>query len=563
MRQSFWIGLAVAIFLLAFVRVPPNVIAESSTHTLELKHLPLYLALSWGRMLVAYGASLVFAVFVGVLAATSAQRQRLLMPLIDVLQSVPILGFFPTAIYWFVKAGGSTAGVEMAVIFLIFTCQSWNLVFAVFDAVKSIPNETLEAARGFGLGSLAVFRLVFLPAAFPRLVDNSILSWSNGWFFLMASEIIALGSMSYRVPGVGSFLQDTLDRGRWDLVIAAIGALLLLILLMDVLVWKPLRSLAARFKFESTSRSSDLDTSTGARILAHYRMGPSFAPLRKLLSAIYGVWVRIEDKLQPRSRTGILETREWKWGSSSILALFWGAVFGLIVVSVAALTRALTPPWTVSPHELFLALGASTLRILAAYLLSVAWILPLVYWAHRRGRILRRLQSAAQIAASMPATAFFPLVILVLTRLFGTPEVASIVLLMTGMQWYLLFNVIGGAMNTPSDIREASDALGVRGSLYARKIFLPGLFATFVTGSITAVGGGWNALIIAEYSKAASAPLKVFGIGRIMNEATFEHGDEKLLALCLLLLVSWIVLLNRVMWQPLYKWAEKKFRWDA
>lgn len=277
---------------------------------------------------------------------------------------------------------------------------------------------------------------------------------------------------------------------------------------------------------------------------------------------LYLVWVKIEQALQPPSQEGIQTTIGWKWGSSSSMVLFWGLLLGLGVVSFVTLGKAVVPPYAIAPSKLIFSIFVSMARIAGAYTISLVWILPLVYWAHRRPLVMRVLQSSAQVLASVPATAFFPLIILAITRTLGSVEFAVMLLLMTGMQRYLLFNVLGGANSLPNDIREVSQSLGVGRWLYIKRIFLPAIVPALVTGSITAVGGGWNALVISEYFKSTSISYKVFGIGSIINIATYENGDEKLLCLSLLLMVAFIVVLNRYLWQPLYHKAEKKFRLD-
>ena len=551
-----------AVLFLALIRVPFNMSPQESSAPLPLGELPRNLLFSWLRMTAAYLASLVFSILIGSLAATNERRSKILLPVIDVLQSVPILGFFPTAIYWFVRMGGQQVGIEMAVIFLIFTCQSWNLVFAVYDSIKNIPEESLQAARSLGLGELALFRTLYLPAAFPRLVDNSVLSWANGWYFLMASEIIALGSLSYQVSGVGSFLQNALDHGIWSHAIIGIAGLVAVIISMDALLWRPLRALSQQFRFESSKREST-ESGTGENMLNFYRHSWSMIPLRAFLYRMYRAWLVIERFFQPPTERGIQLTAGWKWGATSSLALFWSALTGIGIFALIALGKSVIPPWSISPLTVFASILVSGSRIVLAYLVSLLWILPLVYWAHRNPKWLRWLQSSAQVAASIPATAFFPLIILAVMKTSGMIEIAVMLLLMTGMQWYLLFNILGGAAALPNDIREVGESLGIKKKLYIKRIFLPSIVTALVTGSITAVGGGWNALIIAEYSKAGSHPYSVFGVGSILNKATFETGDEKLLSLSLLLMVSFIVFLNRFFWQPIYRWSEKKFRLEG
>jgi NitT/TauT family transport system permease protein len=558
-----FVGVALLGLLVAITRVPgPGGESVAPPSDSSLSSLPWQLGASFLRMLVAYLGSLVFAITIGTLAATSVRRERILLPLIDILQSIPILGFFPTAIFWFMALGGHKWGVELAAVFLIFTSQSWNIVFGVFDGIKSIPSEAKEALRSLGVGPLALFRRLYLPACFTRVVDNSILSWSNGWYFLMACEIIALGPVSYRLPGIGSFLTDAISHRDWDSLAIGVAALVAVIVLLDFLVWKPLGVLALRFRFESTKSNRSVSRS-GESLLSRYLNAWYFAPMRAFLAALHRLWVRAESALERPTDRGYLETAGWKIGQPLVMTVFWGALAAMAVAAVAGLLKALFMPWTVTAATLAGAVGMSFARILVAYVFCLAWILPFVYWVHRDSRSVRMVKSGSQILASIPATAFFPVITLFVLDVFHVTELAVLILLVTGMVWYLLFNVLGGAAGIPNDIREAADSLGLRGKLYVKNIFLPAIAPALVTGSVTAFGGGWNALIISEYFKQGADVHRVFGIGSILAQATYETGDSRLMALALFFMVAFIMVFNRVFWQPLYKRVEETYRLDG
>ena len=388
-----WAFLFCAI-LIALVRAPTNLPSSDPTPApLGLASLPHALLYSWLRMLAAYFFSLGFAFIVGTLAATNTARERVLLPIIDILQSIPILGFFPSAIFWFVRLGGERTGVEAAVIFLIFTSQSWNLVFAVFDAIRAVPAEAREALRSLGIGPLGFIRRLYLPASFPRLVDNSILSWSNGWFFLMACEIIALGPASYRVPGLGSFLSDAIDHSQWSYVIAGIAALVLLIGAMDIFIWRPLGAATSLFKFEATKNESDTGSSIGDTIWKLYTNSPFFAPPRLVLASIHSLWVRIESLLEEPSQTGFRISKSWRLGSQAGRIGFWATIAGVAFGSGYYLVQAILQPWGISPLEILESVGISSLRILVAYIICLCWMIPLVYWIHRKPAGIRVLKS--------------------------------------------------------------------------------------------------------------------------------------------------------------------------
>lgn len=563
-KRTWWVvaGLLIIGLLVGFNRVPIDVLKVPLVKE-DLGRLPLQVFYSWLRMLVAYIAALLFAISIGTLAATDEKRARILLPLLDILQSIPVLGFFPTAIYWFVSLGrGSAWGVEAAVVFLIFTSQSWNLVFGVYDGIKGIPSETMEVFRSLGHGPISLFRKLILPAVFPRLVYNSILSWANGWYFLIACEIIAMGPLSYQVPGLGTYLSQAIERKDWGAMSMGIFYLVLVIVLMSFFIWKPLEAYAQQFKFESTKREENAG-SVGDKILSRYRNSAYFAPLRFMGNLYTWTWNYFETSWEPTTPKGYHETRRWKWSSIISLGAFWFVLGIGMSMATSSLVRSLFPPFEINPLKVGAAVLVSAIRLGAGYLLCVAIVLAIVFAIHKNARSLRNLQSVSQILASIPATAFFPLIAVMAQQFFHSAEAAVLLLLLTGMIWYLFFNLISGAAAIPNDIREAAESLGVKRFLYFKTVFLPALFPALVTGSITAVGGGWNALIISEYFRIGDTTHQVFGIGSYLAQATYGDGDQKLLSMSLLFMVSFIILLNRYFWQPLYRWSEEKYRLEG
>jgi len=245
------------------------------------------------------------------------------------------------------------------------------------------------------------------------------------------------------------------------------------------------------------------------------------------------------------------------------MGFFWLVLVVGAVYAIIGLFHALFMPWSLTASTIASAVGLSFLRIVAAYIFCLLWILPFVYWVHRNSNSVRLVKSVSQILASIPATAFFPIITVVVLKIFHVTELAVLILLVTGMVWYLLFNILGGSDAIPNDIREAASSLGVKGGLYARKIYLPAIAPALVTGSITAFGGGWNALIISEYFKQGSETHSVFGIGSILAKATYENGDSRLMSLSLFFMVGFIMMFNRAFWQPVYRYVERRFRLDA
>jgi NitT/TauT family transport system permease protein len=512
--------------------------------------LPWYAVRSFLRMLIAYGFSLAFSLVVGYWAATSLRARRFIMPALDILQSVPILGFFPAAIFFFIRLfRGSIIGIESAAIFLIFTSQAWNLAFSVYESLTTIPEDLSTAVDSSGASGLVRWRRLLLPACIPRLTYNSMLSWAAGWYFLIASEVITVGPQSYTLPGLGSYIGTAIDHGRWGLAGAGIGALLVIIILMHLLVWSPLEFWSRRFRYEYASRTEAVITPRALALIAR-------APLLRRL------WFRTVDRTA--------------WAGGAIAAGFSfvftlpavRVMLGLIAIAAAGavgyggIRTALAIAKPLPPEASFipLALLYSFLRLVAAYIISLAWTLPLAYWLSRSPQRSARVLPIVQVAASMPATAFFPLIVAAILGLHLGMNLAAIVLILTGMQWYLLLNLVAGALAMPEDLRELAAASNVDGWLYFRRFFLPVAMPSLITGSITAWGGGWNALIIAEWVTAEGHVYSTPGIGSLLDRFTYVDGNLQMITLAILTIVIAVTVLNRLVWRPLYAAASDRFR---
>lgn len=562
--QLRWYIIAIVIIGL-FIALADTPDAALNTRELDpfKSTLGWQITFSFLRMFIAFVCALFTAITFGCLAATNKARAAVILPVVDILQSVPLLGFFPTAIYWFIKVGPDRIGIEMAVIFLIFTSQAWNLIFATYDGIRSIPESTLEATRAMGLGPFARFGRLYLPAAFPRIVDNAALSWANGWYFLMACEIIALGPLSFEVDGLGSYMFRNIHQGHWMTFYQGLLTLFAVIVFMDIFIWRPLSTLAKNFRFDNDSPSEDT-SQTAEEMLSFYRHGTIATPLRMGLRYSFWFYKKLESFFDEKYNPEKLHTKSKADIAEKIISIaFWLTISVVLLWSTKEVIEMLLSPHTLNALNICLAIFLSGLRVLGAYFLCLTWILPLCFWLHRRAAYMRWTQSAAQILAAIPATAFFPIIALLSFRFFESTEAAVILMLITGMQWYLLFNLIGGSQGIGGDIKDLGLSLGLSRRLYIKKIFLPAVAPALITGSITAIGGGWNALIIAEYIGIGDKIYKVFGIGSIISEATFESGDKNLVAYALFFMVFFIVSINKLFWHPLYSWAEDKFRMDA
>jgi NitT/TauT family transport system permease protein len=529
----------------------------------SIEHLPYYAFCSFYRMLAAYIIALLFSVIYGMNAARGGVYERIMIPAIDIAQSVPVVGFFPAAVYFFVAlAHGSRFGVEMAAVFLIFTSQAWNMALGVYEAVKTIPGDSLEALEAFGARGWLKFKRLLLPASVPKLVYNSILSWVAGWYFLIACEIITVGPASYRLPGLGSFLWEASEKGRNFDLAAGLLALLAIIVLMDVIVWQPLSTWSEKFRYEFAA-SSDAARSLGM-FDAFAGVGPS---IRRILRAILWPPIRMIGRtLKAAPQREILSPEQ----SKRAAAIFRNVLITLIVIFFAwavgrgliALVRTLSQPWPSEVRLIPLAITASTFRMIVAYLISLAWTVPVALAASESQRFKRIISPVAEIIGSMPATALFPVIVLFVIRETGGMNLASILLILTGMQWYLLFNLLAGINQVPEDLKEAARAFGLSRFATWRKLILPAVTPSLITGSITAWGGGWNALILSEYFTYNQQIYHVIGIGALLDAATYKSGNGVMILLSLLSMILVVLLLNRLLWRRLYNIATERYRLD-
>lgn len=513
--------------------------------------LPIYLLHSLARLTIAYFVAVAVALGVGHLAARSPFARRIILPTLDVLQSVPILGFFPAAVAVFIGVfGGSALGVEAAAVFLIFTSMFWNLAFGVYESLIVLPEELLEAAAQLELhGPLRWSRLT-LPAVLPGLAYNSILSWANGWYFLMASEIIAAGPARYTLPGLGSYLAQAITEGRNDQMLLALGALLLVVVGLHLLVWSPIETWVERFHFEESGDHPR--TPRIARMLSRSRIvrfvSRSFViPAGQQVLVTAGRLLTLPERVAPF--VGAVA------GLGGLGLLGWGAWRFSALLGA----RPLSP----EARDIPLSLALSLLRVGLGVVLAVALSLPLAYWTFRHARLRSVMLTALQILGSVPATAFFPLIALLMLRFGLGMNVGSVMLVLTGTFFYVMFNVLAGASAIPKEMNEAAAGLGLRGRGYLRRVFVPAVLPSLVTGCVTAWGGGWNAIIFSEYVVAGGRLYSVRGIGAALDRATYVTGDMQVVALSLLSMVALVVLINRLFWDPLYQHVAARYKMDA
>jgi len=528
------------------------------TPTVEISRslwaLPAYAGLSLLRIAIAYLLSLAFTLVYGYIAAYNPKAERLMIPLLDILQSIPVLSFLPGVMLAMVALFPSRQlGVELGAIVLIFTGQVWNMAFSFYASLKSIPNEMREAAQIYRFSWWQRFTEVDLPFAAIGLVWNSMMSVAGGWFALMACEMFVLGSRDFRLPGLGSYLQTAASNGDTASILWGVATMIAVIVLLDQFVWRPVIAWAEKFKVEQVE-STDAPRSWVLHLLQHSRV---LAQLRR--KAFLPIRESLMTRFSQRRPEASSESSNWKTWVVRGLAV---AALGLTLYAVARVVILLMGLNHSEILELGRGLGATFLRVWFALILSAAWTIPAGVKIGFNPRLAQVAQPLAQIAASVPANAFFPIVLLILMRLGGGIGIGSMILLLLGTQWYILFNVIAGAMAIPTDLKEVCSVCRITGWQRWRKLILPGIFPYLVTGLVTASGGAWNASIVAEYFHFKGQTFSVTGLGATISQAT-DTGNFDLLIAATIIMAAVVVTVNRLVWRRMYGLAETRFRLET
>ncbi|HWY21246.1 MAG TPA: ABC transporter permease subunit [Candidatus Acidoferrum sp.] len=518
--------------------------------------LPAYAGYSLLRITVAYLLSLGFTLVYGYVAAYNPRAERFMIPLLDVLQSIPVLSFLPGVMLAMVALfPGRQLGVELGAILLIFTGQVWNMAFSFYASLKSIPKDMREAAAIYRFSWWQRFTEMELPFSAIGLVWNSMMSVAGGWFALMVCEMFVLGPRDFRLPGLGSYLQTAASAGDTRSILCGIGTMVALIVLLDQFVWRPVIAWAEKFKVEQVEstdapRSWVLNVVERSTGLAKIRE-KTLRPLGERL-LLYFARKHTEENVEERAGPW----REWILRGLAVAALA-GVGYGVLRVAIilSGLQKA-------AVHEAALGLGATFLRVNVALLIGALWTIPAGVAIGFNPKLARIAQPLAQIAASVPATALLPVILLLLIRLGGGLGLASIVVLLLGTQWYVLFNVIAGAMAIPTDLKECCSVFRFRGIERWKKLILPGIFPYLVTGLVTASGGAWNASIVAEYFHFKGHIYTTTGLGATISQAT-DTGDFHLLLLATIMMAATVVTINRLVWRKLYALAETRFRLET
>jgi len=514
--------------------------------------LPGYALRTGLRMLVALGVSLLFTFSYATWAAKSPRAGTLLVPLLDILQSVPILGFISVTFVFFLSlAPGRILGAEFAAIFAIFTSQAWNMAFSFYQSLRTVPAELEEAGRLFGLNAWARFWRIEVPFGMPQLIWNMMMSMSGAWFFVVAAEAFTVGNTSITLPGIGSYIATAIAAKNMTAILWAIIAMLFVIVIYDQLLFRPLVAWADRFRIDAEGN----DEAPESWALVMFRRSRLMDAIGSTFNALMQRTYRLTPPARVRSNNGppIIPSRVadavWHAGLFALVAyVLWrvaafagiplggGELLNICLRGIATLTRV----------------------IVLIAIASAVWT-PIGIYVGLRPQLTRMVQPVAQFLAAFPANLLFPVVVSLIVMWNLNPNIWLSPLMVLGTQWYILFNVIAGASALPRELRDVSDNFQIKGWLWWRKVALPAVFPYYLTGAITASGGSWNASIVAEIVEWGSKTLRAYGLGSYITDAS-TAGDFRKIVLGIAVMSFFVVVVNRLFWRPLYWYAERKYR---
>jgi NitT/TauT family transport system permease protein len=512
-------------------------------------HLPEYAVRTILRMFAALVASLLFTFTYGTAAAKSRRAGLVLIPLLDILQSVPILGFLSFTVVFFMSLfPGRVMGLELASIFAIFTSQAWNMAFSLYQSLKTVPADLAEASISFHLTPWQRFWRLEVPFAVPGLVWNTMMSMSGGWFFVVASEAVSVGDNTWTLPGIGSYVALALQQSNIRAVVYAILAMAVVILLYDQLLFRPLVAWSAKFRFETVATVAGPDPWM-LRLMRRTRLLSAIADtIGDLVTFVGGLRLSV-DRRRDRGAGRPSHMVDAIWLAVLFLVLIWA------LRRVAEFTAG-TLGWADVGKSVLLGIFTMIRVVVLMVLASLLWV-PIGVFIGLRPVWARRIQPVAQFLAAFPANLLFPPFVLAIVYFRLNANIWLTPLMILGTQWYILFNVIAGAAAFPGDLREVADNFRVGGLLWWRKVIIPGIFAYYVTGAITASGGAWNAAIVAEVASWGKTKLTAEGLGAYIANAT-SAGDMPRVVLGVAVMAAFVVLFNRLLWRPLYGYAQRR-----
>jgi len=521
---------------------------------LDYWNLPYYALRTTLRMFAALVASLVFTFTYATLAAKSRRAEMVLIPLLDILQSVPILGFLSFTVAFFLGLfPGSVLGAECVAVFVIFTSQAWNMAFSFYQSLRTVPRDLDEVSRGFRLTGWQKFWQLEAPFAMPGLIWNMMISMSGGWFMIVFSEAITVGDTTVTLPGVGSYIAKANEQGRWDAILAAVVTMAVVILGYDQLFFRPIVAWAGKFRVE-LSASQTVERSWVLNVLQRtYWIRSGFRPIFNALRSVslWEIGFPAAWSKRPAASAATSRLIDVIW----IVAIFALSAWGLWLV-VTYVGTELT--WDDVGNVLLLTCFTLLRVIVLMAVATIVWV-PISVWIGLRPRIAERVQPIAQFLAAFPVNLLFGAAVSIVLAFNLNPDIWLSVLIITGTQWYIVFNVIAGATAFPNDLREASENFRIHGWDWWRRVILPGVLPYYFTGAITASGGSWNASIVAEYVKWKDQTVAAHGVGAYIAQAT-EKGDYPKIVLGVAVMSIFVAIFNRLFWRQLYAYAERRLR---
>jgi NitT/TauT family transport system permease protein len=522
--------------------------------SLDPSNLPLYALRTTMRMLLAIVCSIIFTFIYAALAAKSRRAEMVLIPLLDILQSVPILGFLTFTVVFFMNLfPGRVFGAELACVFAIFTSQAWNMTFSMYQSMRNVPKDLEEASQSFHLSGWQRFWRLDVPFAMPGLIWNTMMSMSGGWFFVVASEAITVGNTTVTLPGIGSYVALAIEKQNLPAIGYALLTMLLVIIAYDQLLFRPVVAWADKFRFEQTASASAptswmLDLFRRTRALRALSL--PFSALNKIISNLH---IAVPASLK-------MASGEHRRPSRIIDALWLGVIVASTGYAAWQIYQYLSATLNLSDVLSAFGYGLITLArvVVLIALATLIWV-PIGVWIGLRPKLAEQVQPLAQFLAAFPANLAFPVFVVVIVRYGLSANIWLSPLMILGTQWYILFNVIAGASAFPSDLREAASSLHLKGWRWWVKVVLPGIFPYYITGAITASGGSWNASIVAEVASWGNTHLSATGLGAYIATAT-ENGDFPRVVLGIAIMCILVTLFNRLLWRPLYAFGERRLR---
>lgn len=534
----------------------PYSLGETLPISLDPIHLPFYALRTVLRMFIALFLSIMFTFIIGALAAKHRRAEQIIIPAIDILQSVPVLSFLAITITGFIHLfPNSLLGPECASIFVIFTSQVWNITFSFYQSLKMVPSDLREAAAMFQLSAWQRFWKIEVPYSMPGLLWNMMMSMSASWFFVVLSEAIAVAHQNIRLPGVGSYIALAIEHRDLYAVGYAILTMVIVIFLYDQILFRPLIAWSEKFKAEQASDGEEyqswlIDLIRGSRLMVSFD---------DVLARVRDRFINAKWLCQhgPKSIKDVDFTRQkrmdWLWNTLVLLAILSGGYVLLHYILAVLQAKEIL-------HVFFL--GAATgLRVIILIILSSLIWIPVGVWIGLRPHLAQKIQPVIQFFAAFPANLFYPLFVIAIVTFHLSVEIWVTPLMILGTQWYILFNVIAGASMIPRDLYLVADNFGVKGWQWWRRLALPGIFPFYITGAITAAGGAWNASIVAEWVSWGDTTLRATGLGEYIQASTIA-GDFPKIALGTAMMCIYVLLFNHVIWRPLYRLAEERFNFN-